>query len=104
MATPEYLPNKRILGKRVLRYRGCGDCSKVSQDCQHTLTLTCIWLKHTGNEHWDNWGHIISVFRPGERVEVEITHDANIIYCARATSTIYAGVSDYVDLANFSEE
>jgi len=81
----------------------------VDRDCQQTLKTTRLRLKHTGNERWDNWGHIVPVFRPGEWVEVEITtevlfrHD-NFIYCASATSTIYPGTSDFIDLANFREE
>lgn len=72
-----------------------------TRDCQHTLTSSKVWLKHTGNERWDNWGHIVSVFHSDELVEVEITHDTSTIYCATAESTRYPGVSDYVDLKNF---
>jgi hypothetical protein len=97
------IPNQRILNFRIRRFRGCGNCPQVTRDCQHSLSHTRLWLRHTGNERWDNWGHIVAVFRPGEMVEVEITHDASTIYCASAASTIYPGVSDYINLANFSE-
>jgi hypothetical protein len=103
MNEPIYIPNKRILKRRILLSRGCGDCPQRSLDCQQTLAVTRVWLRHTGSERWDNWGHIVAVFRPGELVEVEVTHDANTIYCASATSTIYPGVTDFVNLANFSE-
>jgi hypothetical protein len=97
------LPNQSILNRRVLHFRGCGGCPQAALDCRRTLSVTRLWLRHIGSERWDNWGHIVPVFRPGEMVEVEITHDADAIYCASAVSTIYPGVSDYIDLANFSE-
>lgn len=104
MPQPETIPNKRILGKRVLIFRGCGACPKRDSHCQLSLTTPSIRLRHSGNERWDNWGRIVSVFRPNEWVEVLLTHDINYIYCATAESSIYPGISDYVDLANFSQE
>lgn len=104
MTLPETIPNKRILGKRVLIFRGCAGCPKGNRDCQHSLTTSSICLRHSGNERWDNWGHIVSVFRPNEWVEVQLTHDSQFIYCATAESSIYPGISDYVDLNNFSQE
>jgi hypothetical protein len=76
----------------------------ADHDCQQTLKTTRLQLRHIGDECWDNWGHIVPVFRPGEWVEVEITHDDNFIYCASAASTIYPGTSDYINLANFRAE
>jgi hypothetical protein len=73
------------------------------RDCPSSLINTKIFLKHTGNERWDNWGHIVPVFRPGEMVELELSHDAEVIYCATAESTIYPGVHDFVNLENFRE-
>ena len=104
MPLPETIPNKRILGKRVLIFRGCAGCPKRDSHCQQSLTTSSIRLRHSGNERWDNWGHIVSVFRPNEWVEVQLIHDTNYIYCSTAESSIYPGSSDYVDLNNFSQE
>ncbi len=104
MPAPEYILNKRILNLRILRWRGCGDCPYSDQECQQARTQTKVWLIHTGRQRWDNWGHIVDVFRPGELVEVEVTHDNRVIYCASATSTIYPGIHDFIDLVNFSQE
>lgn len=104
MTEPDYLPNRRILNRRILRFGGCGPCSQVDLDCQQSLAVTRCWLRHTGRQCWDNWGHIVPVFRPGELVEVELTHDAGTIYCASATSTLYPSVRDFIDLANFSAD
>jgi hypothetical protein len=99
----EFIPGKTILGRRVHEFRGCGGCPMNTQDCSTHLSNTKVRLKHTGNERWDNWGHIVPVFRPGELVEVELRYDEQVIYCVTAESTIYPGVSDYINLKNFEE-
>jgi hypothetical protein len=60
-------------------------------------------LRHTGDERWDNWGRVVSVFAPGDDVEVRIRHDQRTVYCGTAGSTLYPGVHDFVRLENFDE-
>jgi hypothetical protein len=95
------LLGKTIRGMKVYKYTGCGGCPV--KDCQNILSESVIRLRHTGHECWDNWGRIVSVFSPGEIVEVRIRHDCNTVYCGDAGSTLYPGVYDYVSLENFDE-
>jgi hypothetical protein len=67
------------------------------------LSESVVMLCHTGNESWDNWGKIVSVFSPGEIVEIRIIHDQYTVYCGEVGSTLYPGVYDYVSLENFDE-
>lgn len=85
----------------VFKYSGCGNCP--IKDCEKTLTDSVVRLIHTGKETWDNWGRDVRVFGDGDVVDIEIRHDNTTIYCAIGTSTLYDGISDYVDLNNFSE-
>ena len=94
---------KKILGMRVHEYRGCGGCPVVEACEAKQLTKTRTTLRHTGDQRWDNWGTIVSVFRPGDLVEITLRHDGHTIYCGTgAESTLYPGVTDYVHLENFS--
>lgn len=97
----DFLPGKTIRGMKVYRFAGCGGCP--IRDCTKTLSESVVMLRHTGNERWDNWGRIVSVFRPGDVVEVRIKHDQSTVYCGSAGSTLYPGVYDFVHLANFDE-
>jgi hypothetical protein len=96
-AIPEYQPYLRIVGKRVHRF---GGCSMADLDCQQTLKTTRLRLKRTGEKRWENWGHTVAAFRPGDWGEAEIItevlfrHDNNFIYCASSISTIYPGTRD----------
>ena len=45
-------------------------------------------LRHTGDERWDAWGRIVSVFEPGDVVAVRIKHDQSTVYCGTAGSTL----------------
>lgn len=60
----DFLPGKSISGMKVYRYTGCGGCP--IRDCGETLSESAIMLRHTGDERWDNWGWIVSVFAPGD--------------------------------------
>jgi hypothetical protein len=95
--------NKRLLGRRIVKFRGCGACPLSDHACQHDLAVARLSLRHTGSERWDNWGHIVQVFERGEIVEVELRYDSRYIYCAAAESTRFPGVNDFVNLENFSE-
>lgn len=97
----DFLPGKTIRGMSVYRFTGCGGCP--IRDCRETLTESVVMLRHTGHERWDNWGRIVSVFEPGDVVEVRIRHDRSTVYCATAGSTLWPGVHDYVNLRNFDE-
>lgn len=95
------LPGRTIRGMRVRRFSGCGGCP--IGNCAKTLSESTVLLRHTGDERWDNWGRIVSVFGRGDLVEVRIRHDGCLVYCGSAESTLYPGVHDFVDLQNFDE-
>lgn len=95
------LAGKTIRGMKVQRFTGCGGCP--IGDCARTLSETVVLLRHTGDERWDNWGRIVSVFGPGDVVEVRIKHDQSMVYCGTAGSTLFPGVHDFVSLRNFDE-
>jgi hypothetical protein len=97
----DFLPGKTIRGMKVYRFTGCGGCP--IRDCRETLSDSVVMLRHTGNERWDNWGRIVSVFETGDVVAVGIKHDQSTVYCGNAGSTLYPGVHDYVSLQNFDE-
>ena len=85
----------------VRRFTGCGGCPV--EDCSDTLSESVVVLRHTGDERWDNWGRIVSVFGRGDLVHVRIMHDRSLVYCGRAESTLYPGIHDFVGLQNFDE-
>jgi hypothetical protein len=97
----DFLPGKTIRGMRVYRFTGCGGCP--IEDCRRTLSESVVRLRHTGNERWDNWGRIVTVFAPGDIVEVSIRHDQSTVFCGTAGSTLHPGVHDFVSLQNFDE-
>ena len=97
----EFLPGKTIRGMKVYRFTGCSGCP--IRDCGESLSESGIMLRHTGDEQWDNWGRIVSVFAPGDVVEVRIRHDQSTVYCGTAGSTLYPGIHDFVSLQNFDE-
>lgn len=97
----DILPGKTIRGMKVYRFTGCGGCP--IRDCAKALLESVVMLRHTGNERWDNWGSIVSVFALGDVVEVTIRHDHGTVYCGAAESTLYPGVHDFVSLQNFDE-
>jgi hypothetical protein len=97
----DLLPGETIRGMRVRRFAGCGGCP--IEDCGRTLSESLVRLRHTGDERWDNWGRIVTVFAPGDVVEVRIRHDRSTVYCGTAGSTLYPGVHDFVSLQNFEE-
>jgi hypothetical protein len=71
------------------------------RDCQRALQHARVQLRHPSDDWWDNWGHIISVLEPDERVEAENPHDGQVVYCASAVSARYPGISDTINLNNF---
>jgi hypothetical protein len=97
----DYVPSKTIHGLKVRRFTGCGGCP--ISDCGQTLSESVVMLRHTGDERWDNWGRIVSVFGLGDVVEVRIKHDQGTVYCGRAGSTLDPDVHDFVSLQNFDE-
>lgn len=82
------------------QYAGCGNCEKCDNvfDCKaHTIPVDIEFLKE---EKWDNWGHMVTAFRKGDKVRGYAVAEGNTIFCASAESTIYEGITDFIDLKN----
>lgn len=83
---------------KLKKYEGCGCCEKCRADfnCNaHTIPVTIIFKN---SAKWDNCGHMVTVFRKGEKVKGYAVVDDNNVFCASAESTIYSGVADFIDL------
>jgi hypothetical protein len=83
----------------IVPFTGCGGCPAHEACVAGHLHDTPLPMIHTGNERWDNHGHIVPVFSANEPVTVEMRHDNVNIYCGTATTD--QGVNDYINMHNF---
>lgn len=85
-------------------YKGCGACEKCSSnfDCKaHTIPVS---IKFNKPQKWDNWGHMVTVFKSGQIVQGYAVVENGNVYCASAESTVYEGVVDFISLKNVEIE
>lgn len=93
-----------ILGRSVERpFRGCGGCP-ARKICPQSLQDIEVTATHTGREMWEDPGHgrAVAVFGPQDEVKITLRTDAGKVYCGHAESTRFRGVTDFVNLRNFS--
>lgn len=86
--------------KKTKNWQGCGGCRlcKENENC-HAFTKK-VKLEFKNDEKWDNWGRMVTAFRKGTVVYGKAVIKDNTVYCASAESTLYCGVTDFVNLKN----
>ena len=81
---------------------GCYNCPLSGKGCAaYKKNVLCTF---TRKEMWDACGHFVTAFHKGDVVHGEAVIKDNVVYCASATSTVYADVFDFVSLENVEVE
>lgn len=83
---------------KLMNYEGCGKCPKRGAEFDCIAHRVPVTIKFSKAQKWDNWGHLVTVFRAGDIVEGSAVIDNEEVYCAGATSTIYDDINDFVAL------
>lgn len=86
--------------EKARNWQGCGGCKLCRErvDCRsYTKKIQMEFIK---SEKWDNWGKMVTAFRKGTVIQGTAVIKDGVVYCASAESSLYQGITDFVNLEN----
>ncbi len=86
--------------KKVDNWQGCGKCKLCREGVDCRIYTKKIRMEFVKSEKWDDWGKMVTAFPKGTIIYGTAVVKDGVVYCASAESSLYPGITDFVNLKN----